>query len=170
MKRFILIIIMLNVLTLSGCNFGNKSFIDETFVVGYDGYYDTLSEDELTLIDQGGFSDYFILTNEQDLTDWKEAHLNSSIEFDKISKNKVYDDVYFENNTLIIVLVTDRAYSVDFQLVNLIIEDGNVNIEIGYHIPSNAFGDSYSDIRGMIIEIPEPNATETSVQVTYVDR
>lgn len=170
MKRLILIIIMLNVLTLSGCNSGNKNFIDKTFIVGYDGYYDSLSEDELTLIDQGSFSDYFILTDEQNLIDWKEAHLNSSIEFDKITNNKAYDDEFFENNTLIIVLVTDRAYSVDFKLADLTIEDKNVSIEIGYHVPSYAFGDSYSDIRGMIIEIAEPNAIETSVQVTYVDR
>jgi len=69
-----------------------------------------------------------------------------------------------------VVFVTWRAYSQDFFIKNQTFSDGLLNIEIQYYIPWYAFGDSWDDVYGFVVELQYDSVDPIEVKVSYVER
>ena len=66
--------------------------------------------------------------------------------------------------------MTRRAYTADFCIKSQEFEDNTLRIQVQYHIPWYAFGDSYPDVFAYIVELPKEGTNDITVEVTYVDR
>jgi hypothetical protein len=81
-----------------------------------------------------------------------------------------YEEEYFEDNLLVIVYITYRAYSSDFCIRNQEFIDNVLSIEVQYHVPWYAFGDSWPEVYAIVIELAKGDTDDISVVVTYVER
>ncbi len=164
MKKRCLILIIVLILALTGCA-KNTSLLEAAFSVNYDD----LSEEDLMLLEEGIYSNSFIFASKDEVTSWIEENSDWG-SYSLIEEMNSYDENYYEENILVIVYVTWRAYSQDFYIKNQEFENDTLSIEIQYHVPSYAFGDSWPRVYGFIVELPKSETNDISVEVTYVDR
>ncbi|GEM_PF-1398170 len=164
MKKICLFLIFGLLFVLNGCA-KDRSL----FEVVYNLSMSDISEEDLMLIDEGTYSKSFILTNINDVTDWIEENGNE-VSNTLVEDLSDYEDNYFEDNLLVIVYVTYRAYSADFCIRNQELDDNTLSIEVQYYIPWYAFGDAWPEVFALVIEQPKGETGDISVEVTYVER
>ena len=164
MKKIHLILIMVLLLTLTGCG-KNQSLYDSVYNVNDND----LSQEDYTLQAEGVYYNSFVFESKEEVTSWIEENSNWG-SYLLIEEINTYNEAFYDENILVIVYVTWRAYSEDFFIKNQEFVDNTLSIEIQYHVPWYAFGDSYSNLYGLIVELPKAETNDISVEVTYVDR
>ncbi len=147
----------------------NNDLRNETFIInGFN--YDDASEEVVTSIYEGTYSDYVIIQSTTELDDWISVSEIYAFDSSITQGLQSYDESFFNDNILLIAIVVDRAYSRDFYIHKQLFIDHHLSLEIGYYVPWYAFGDSYPELRGIVIEFPKTEADLISVDISYVSR
>jgi len=120
-------------------------------------------------VEEGSYSDSFVFYNQEEVSGWISSNPGWG-NYQLIDELESYDESYFSNNILVVVFVTWRAYSQDFFIKNQTFSDGLLNIEIQYYIPWYAFGDSWDDVYGFVVELQYDSVDPIEVKVSYVER
>lgn len=163
MKKTILVLLLGLLFFLNGCT-KNKTLLN----VVYDVNMSDLSEEDMLLVDEGIYSDSFVFSNVDDISNWIDNHDNAdSLLIDDLNE---YSSSFFDESFVVVVYITRRAYSFDFCLKSQELVNNTLYLEVQYYIPWYAFGDSWPQVYALIIELPKGTIDNLLVDVAYVER
>jgi hypothetical protein len=151
-------------MTLIGCGRDN-SLYEQSYEVNINYF----TEDELMEVLEGTYSDYFVFYHHEEVSNW----ISSNPEwgnYQLVDAIENYNETYFENNILVVIYATWRAYSQDFFIKNQAFNDGLLKLDIQYYIPWYAFGDSWSTVYGFLVELENDSVNPIEVEISYVER
>jgi hypothetical protein len=155
---------LLIMVTFTGCG-GNSSLFEQAHQVNVDD----LTDEELLALEEGVYSDFFVFTSQEEVANWISSNPNWG-NYQLVDEIESYDASFFDDNIIVVVFATWRAYSQDFFIKEQTFTDGLLSIEIQYHIPWYAFGDSWDNAYGFVVELPYDGEEPIEVQITYADR